>query len=192
MKTIGYAGRMLCLAATLAALPAWAGAREEVNASMEKFMAARSYHATMTATGAHTMNNQVDYVAPGRYRMRMAGLGEQIIVGDTMYLDMRGRSTKVPLPKGTLSQWRDPARLAENAKTMTVTALGSEVVGGAPTRKYRVDHSQPQPSTMTLWVGSNGYPLRIVSSTRIQGKPMVTTIVYSRYNDPALRVDVPK
>jgi hypothetical protein len=24
------------------------------------------------------------------------------------------------------------------------------------------------------------------------GKPMVTTIVYSRYNDPALRVDVPK
>lgn len=45
---------------------------------------------------------------------------------------------------------------------------------------------------MTLWVGGNGYPLRIVASTRIQDKPMVTTIVYSRYNDPALRVDVPK
>ncbi len=192
MKTITSSSRVLCLLASLVAPPAWAGAREEVNASMEKFMAARSYHASMTATGAHAMSNEVDYVAPGRYRMRMAGMGEQTIVGDTMYLNMHGKNTKVPLPKGTLSQWRDPARLAENAKTMTVTALGSEVLGGAPARKYRVDHSQPQPSTMTLWVGSNGYPLRIVTSTRIQGKPMITTIVYSRYDDPALRVDVPR
>jgi hypothetical protein len=71
--------------------------------------------------------------------MRMAGLGEQVIVGDTTYLDLRGRSTKVPLPPGHPVAWRDPARPAENAKTMSVTALGSEVVGGAPARKYRVD-----------------------------------------------------
>lgn len=45
---------------------------------------------------------------------------------------------------------------------------------------------------MTLWVGGNGYPLRIVASTRIQDKPMVTTIIHSRYNDTALRVDASK
>lgn len=192
MNVIGCARSLLCLAVTLSPVAVWAGPREEVTASIDKFLAARSFHATMSSTGERPISNDIDYVAPGRYRMRMAGAGEQTIVGDTMYLNVGGRSMKVPLPKGTLSQWRDPARLAENAKTMSVTALGSESLGGVATRKYRVDHSQPQPSTMTLWVGGNGYPVQIVTSAQARGKPVVTTIRYSRFDDPGIKVDVPK
>ncbi|MGH8076226.1 MAG: LolA family protein [Lysobacter sp.] len=175
----------------------WAGPREDVNASIDKFLAARSFHAEMTMSGPRPMSHQLDFVAPGRYRMRMPGMGEQYIIGDTMFLSIAGKSgpgktLKVPMPKGTLSQWRDPARLAENAAGMSVSALGEESVGGAHAKKYRVVHTKPQPSVMTLWVGRDGYPLQIITSGNAQGKSVTTTIRYSRFNDPTIRVDPPK
>ena len=75
---------------------------------------------------------------------------------------------------------------------MSVTALGEEAIGDAPTRKYRVDHTKPQPSTLTLWIGRDGYPLQIVSSGSEQEQPVTSTIRYSRFNDTTIRVDAPK
>lgn len=186
----------IVLAALLASV-AGAGPREEVNAAIDKFLAARSFHASMTMSGARPMSHLLDFVAPGRYRMRMPGMGDQTIIGDTMFLNIAGnggpaKTLKVPMPKGTLSQWRDPARLADNAAGMSVTALGEVLVGGAPAKKYRVVHSKPQPSTMTLWVGRDGYPLQIVSSGQAEGQNVTTTIRYSRFNDPSIKVPVPQ
>ncbi len=186
----------IVLAALLASV-SWAGPREEVNASIDKFLAARSFHASMTMSGVRPMSHQLDFVAPGRYRMRMPGMGDQTIIGDTMFLSVPGNGgpakvLKVPMPKGTLSQWRDPARLADNAAGMSVTALGEALVGSAPAKKYRVAHSKPQPSTMTLWVGRDGYPLQIVSSGKAQGQTVTTTIRYSRFNDRTITVAVPQ
>lgn len=194
MKGILRSG--IVLAGLLAAV-SWAGPREDVNASIDKFLAARSFHADMRTSGPKPMAHQLDFVAPGRYRMRMPGMGDQYIIGDTMFLSIPGRSgpgrtLRVPMPKGTLSQWRDPARLAENAAGMSVSALGEDMVGSARATKYRVVHSKPQPSTMTLWVGRDGYPLQILTSGNAQGQRMITTIRYSRFNDPTIRVDAPK
>ena len=33
------------------------------------------------------MNSEIDFVAPDRYRMAMQGLGTQVIIGDTMYME---------------------------------------------------------------------------------------------------------
>ena len=73
---------------------------------MDKFLAASSFHASMHMEGAQTMTNEMDFVAPDRYRMQMTA-GTQVIIGDTMYMETRGKRMQVPLPAGTISQWRD-------------------------------------------------------------------------------------
>ena len=174
----------------LASAGALAGPKDEVKAAFDKFLAASSYHVTMTHSGAQAMTTEADFVAPDRFRMKMP-MGTQYIIGDTMYMDVQGRSMKVPMGKGTMTQWRDPANLAKYEATMTVKALGSEAVGGKPARKYETTNTQPQPGTSTMWVGSDGYPLQIQVSSNVQGKAVTTTIRYSRFNDPTIKVDPP-
>jgi hypothetical protein len=168
--------------------------REAIGAAMQRFMDLRSYHATMQLDGGPrgATRNEIDFVAPDRFRMTMPGLGTQTIVGDTMYMSVDGRSMKVPLPAGTLTQWRDPARLAGNAATVTVEAQGRDSIGGKPARKYLVHNTGPQPSEATMWIGDDGLPLQIRVSSNAQGHATITTIRYSRLDDPSLRIDPPQ
>lgn len=175
----------------LASAGALAGPKDEVKAALDKFIAAKSYHVTMTHSGAQAMTTEADFVAPDRFRMTMP-MGTQYIIGDTMYMTMQGRSMKVPMGKGTMTQWRDPANLAKHEATLTVQALGSEDVGGKPAKKYRMSNTQPEPSTSTMWVGSDGYPLQIRVDSDVQGKPVTTMIRYSRFNDPTIKVEPPQ
>jgi hypothetical protein len=168
--------------------------KEAIRASMQRFMQARSYHASMELDGGArgAMRNEVDFVAPDRFRMAMQGMGTQTIIGDTMYMSVDGRSMKVPLPAGTLTQWRDPAKLDENAATMTVEAQGRDNVDGMPARKYLVHNTRPQPSDVTMWIGNDDLPLQIRVSGSAQGRTTTTTIRYSRFDDPSLRIDPPQ
>lgn len=179
--------------AVTAASP-FATPKEAIRNSMQRFMGLRSYHATMQLDGGArgAMTNEVDFVAPDRFRMTMPGLGTQTIIGDAMYMSVDGRSMKVPLPAGTLTQWRDPARLDENAATMTVQAQGRDSVDGTPARKYLVRNSKPQPSDVTMWIGDDDLPLQIRVSGSAQGQATTTTIRYSRFNDPSLTIDPPQ
>ncbi|HEY5971050.1 MAG TPA: hypothetical protein VIT22_03600 [Pseudoxanthomonas sp.] len=163
----------------------------EVKASMDKFLAAKSFHATMKAEGAQFMATEMDFVAPDRYRMKMP-VGTQVIIGDTMYMQVQGRTMKVPLPQGTLSQWRDPLKIEENKAGLSVEAQGSENVDGEPARKYLVRHTQPEPSEFTYWIGDAGLPLQLVHTGHAQGKPYTMTIRYSRFDDPAIVIDTPQ
>ena len=181
-------------ASAAAPAPAAPDARSEVKAAMEKFLAARSFHASMRIKGGAQgmMINEADFVAPDRYRITMPNIGTQTHIGDTMYMSMHGRTTKVPMPAGTLTQWRDPARMAGNEATMTVESLGSDTVGTEPARKYLVHHTQPQPIDVTMWIGSDGRPLQLEVSSTMQGSPVSTSIRYSRYDDPSIVVDAPQ
>jgi hypothetical protein len=171
-----------------------ADARAEVKAAMEKVLAARSFHATMRIKGGAQgmMINEMDFVAPDRYRIAMPNVGTQTVIGDTMYMSMHGRTAKVPMPKGTLTQWRDPARMAENEATMTVTAQGTDTVGTEPSRKYLIHHTQPQPIDVLMWVGNDGRPLQLEVSSTMQGSKVETSVRYSHYDDPSIVIDAPK
>jgi hypothetical protein len=124
--------------------------------------------------------------------MAMPGMGTQTIIGDTMYMSADGRSMKVPLPAGTLTQWRDPAKFDENAATMTVESQGRDNVDGTPARKYLVHNTRPQPSDVTMWIGDDDLPLQIRISGSAQGHATTTTIRYSRFDDPSLKIDPPQ
>jgi hypothetical protein len=169
---------------------------DEVKASMDKFLKAKSFHAVMIMEGARGMTNEMDFVAPDRYRMKMPA-GTQIIVGDTMYMQADGRSMKVPLPKGTLSQWRDPLKIEENKAGLSVEALGGDSVEGQAAKKYLVRNTRPEagqaePNEFTFWIGSDGLPLQLVHQGRAQGKPYSMTLRYSRFDDPSITIDPPQ
>lgn len=169
-------------------------ARAEVKAAMDRFLALRSYHATMRIKGGAQgmVINEADFVAPDRYRILMPGVGTQTIVGDTMYMQMHGRTMKVPMPAGTRTQWRDPARMAGNEATMTIEDAGTDTVGTESAHKYLIHHRLPHPVDVTMWVGAQGLPLQLVVSSQMQGNPVETSIRYARFDDPAIAVDVPK
>lgn len=152
----------------LATCAVQAGPREEVEAAMRRFLAARSYHVEMRHDSAQPMTTTVDFVAPDRYRMT-SPMGTQTILGDTMVMTMQGRTLRVPLPKGTLTQWRDPAQMEKYRDTLGVEALGNTLLDGKPARKYRMLNRQPRSESL-LWVGVDGYPHKIEATGQAQGR----------------------
>lgn len=167
---------------------------QAIKASMDRFVALRSYHATMDfegGPGGAMGRHEIDFVAPDRFRLQMP-MGTQIIVGDTMYMQMQGRTMKMPMPKGTLTQWRDPAKLQQSEAGMTVQDRGRDTIDGVPARKYLVHHAQPKPTDVTMWINGDGLPLQIQVASPYKGKTMTSTTHYSRFNDPTIRVDAPK
>ena len=167
--------------------------REAVIASMHKLMDARSYHVSMQMSGGPSamMTNELDFVAPDRFRVQMAGVGTQIIVGDTMYMSMQGRSMKMPMAKDTTKQWRDPDSFKQAEAGMTAEGMGSDPVDGISAQKYKVHQSVPTPSDYTLWIGPDGLPLQMRMNTDINGAAATMTMRYSRINDPTLSIDAP-
>jgi hypothetical protein len=167
-------------------------AKDEIGEAMDRFLAVKSYHATMDAsTGKGAMTIEMDFVAPDRYRMQTP-MGTQYVIGDTMYMTAQGRTMKVPLPKGRITGYRDPASFQENKASMTVEALGSDSVDGQAAKKYLLHSTQPRPGESMLWVDGAGYPLKIEVTGDAGGTATRTTIRYSRFNDPAIRVEPPQ
>lgn len=167
-------------------------ARDEVGRMMDSFLALKSYHVDMTtSTPKGDMAMDMDFVAPDRYRMKMPA-GTQYVIGDTMYMTMNGRTMKMELPKGQIANYRDPAQFEANKATMTVELLGSEAVDGQLAKKYMLRNTQPRPVESTMWVGADGYPLRIDVKGGDSDQVTRTTIRYSRFNDPAIRIDPPR
>lgn len=176
-----------------AAGTAWAGPKEDLKAVSVKFLALRSYHVVMENSDKRVPKTEMDFVAPDRYRMQMGSMGTQIVIGDTMYMHIDGRSMRIPMPKGTMTQWRETDRAMREVDKAQVEALGSEVVNGKPAKKYRMTQSSGGTPTSTLmWVGADGYPVRIETTGKAGGRTSTTTITYSRFNDPSIRIDAPK
>ena len=165
-------------------------AADDVKASMDKFLAASSFHATMHMEGAQTMTNEMDFVAPDRYRMQLPA-GTQVIIGDTLYMQAQGKRMQVPLPAGTISQWRDPLKIQENKEGLSVEAQGSETVEGQAARKYLVRNTVPESTEFTYWIGENGLPLQLLHKGESQGEPYSMTLRYSRFDDPTIKIDAP-
>ncbi|HVK53353.1 MAG TPA: hypothetical protein VM469_16600 [Pseudoxanthomonas sp.] len=162
----------------------------EVRRSMDKFLAARSFHAVMTVEGSAPMQNELDFVAPDRYRMAMP-VGTQVIIGDTMYMDMHGQRTRVPIPEGTISGWRDPLKIEQNRASLAVEFLGEEQVGEQQARKFRVLHSKPEPGEFLYWVDREGLPLQLRTSGEAKAGPYTMTLQYSRFDDPSIAINAP-
>ena len=170
-------------------------ARDAVLAAMRKFAALKRYHATMTVVerpGAKPVTSEMDFVAPDRFRVTMPGTGNQVVIGDTMYMQAKGRTMQVPLPAGTLAKWRDPASLAAAADGMSAEEAGRAMVAGQPSRKYIVRQTKPVKAESTLWIGPKDLPIRIETGPGADGKSGQVSIRYARYDDPTITIEPPR
>jgi outer membrane lipoprotein-sorting protein len=191
-RLVRLSALLLLAALSLFAVAAWAGPKEDMKALSVKFLALRSYHATMTSSDARVPKTEMDFVAPNRYRID-SGMGAQVIIGDTMYMTIDGRTMRIPMPKGTLTQWRQSDRAFREIERAQIEALGTEVVDGKPMKKYRmVQTFDGNRSETLLWIGANGLPAKMQTTGTAGRKTYTTTVVYSRFNDPAIRIDPPK
>ncbi len=172
--------------------PAGIGAtpHEAVAASMDRFLTARSFHASMDMQAAQPMRVEMDFVAPDRYRMQMPE-ATQVVIGDTMYMQARGEVVSMPLPAGALGTWRDPLKMQAGKEAMTVTALGTERLDGRQARKFQVRHGAPDNSELTYWIGADDLPLQLVHGGTSESGPFTMTIRYSRFDDPSISIQPP-
>ncbi|MDH5821755.1 hypothetical protein QFW77_01930 [Luteimonas sp. RD2P54] len=161
--------------------------RAEVMAALDRMLAAKSY-AAQIETGAGAMT--LEHVAPDRFRMTLPDGITQTIVGGRMYMQMQGQTMELPLQEGMLEEIRDRGRIAAQQEGMRFESLGPDSVDGAPARKYRMTHEDPANPPATLWIGGDGYPLQMqVAGDAAQG---TTTIRYSRFDDPSIRIEAPQ
>lgn len=182
---------MLVPLSLLAVASAWADAKADMKAMSLKVLALRSYHVTMESSDKRMPKMEVDFVAPDRYRMQMP-MGTQYVIGDTMYMSVEGRTMKVPMGKGTTSQWRQTDQMFREIDKMRIEALGMDTVNGKPARKYRMSQSGKTPTSSLIWVGMDGYPAKM-ETTGNAGKDSTTmTLHYSRFNDPGIKIVPPK
>lgn len=176
------------LAALLSAAPATASPGDEVTRAVEKLAGAGSYvihiDAPQAAAGGQI---EMQYVAPDRYRMMMPGMPAQTIIGNQVYMDMGGRVMRVPLPTGTLDQMRDQAHIRQTQENARIEAAGSDVIDGSPASKYRIIHPDQPGTEVMLWVGSNGWPVKM----QVEGGEGAATMRYSRFNDASLVIQPP-
>ncbi|MGO1070586.1 hypothetical protein [Lysobacter sp. CA199] len=178
---------VLLLGLTASSL-AWAGPKEEVVAAVDKFLAAKSYHATMSmGPGPAT---DTDFVAPDRMRVKLGAMGEQVMIGNSTYLTMQGKTTKTPSPGGGVAATRSREKILGDLQSLKVTALGAETLGGVATKKYKVENSKSK-STSTFWVAANGYPVQAVNVADVGGKQYTSTLKYSRFNDASIKIEAP-
>lgn len=183
------------MAATAQALNPLATPKDAMLASMKAFRDVRSYHASMRMEGGPegVMTNEMDFVAPDRYRITMKSRGMEVHnvrIGNDTWMTMNGRTTKVTMPPGTMDQWQDI--MHKSQETMDVEAQGRETIDGVPTRKYLIHQTDPKPSDVTVWINSDDLVHQARMQSDYQGTPITTTIRYTRYNDPAITIDPPK
>ena len=169
--------------------------RQVMRDALAKFRALRSYQAQMRTEGGPrgAIDNRLEFVAPDRYRltMRMQGMEvTQVRVGNAVYMQVGDRTMKTTLPEQA-----DPARWYEafdqDLDTMVVEAQGSETLDGIATRKYLMRQTRPKPSDVATWVDDQGHVRQARIDMTVEGRPTTTTIVYSRFDDPSIRIDPP-
>lgn len=163
-----------------------------VKASMHRFLDARSFHARMEMDGAHPMTSEMEYVAPDRYRITLP-TGTQTVIGNMLYMEINGRSTRVPLPPETLAPWRDPLKLQQAQQGLTADFLGETEVDGVSAKHYRVRNTVPEPVEFEYWIGAGGLPLQLRhDGTDNEGRAYAVVQTYSRYDDPAIVIETPR
>ena len=174
--------------------PAWSAPKDELHAAFVKFLAQTSFRGSIDSSLAgRQMHSTIEFQAPDRYRVASQGRPPSLVIGNTMYIDVNGHSMKMPMPGGnTIAQYRDASILAQLEHGISVEDQGVGKVGGQPAHKYRYTVAQPHPSTSVIWVSvASGLPVQLQTSRAMAGKSVDTTITYSDYGDPSIKINAP-
>ena len=192
MRTITriLAGLALALTCSLAT----ASPKDELHAAFGKFLKVHSFRAEATDVKKGERVSSVEFVAPDRYRMTPANGTASLIIGDTMYMDMDGKLTPIPVPgvSKMVAQYRNEDFLREIEGGMNVEALPDGSVDGEAAKVYAYTLTKPMKSDAKCWVSQKtGMPMQIESTGSFMGHSSTTRVRYSGFDDPSIRIDAP-
>jgi len=184
-------GTAVFLMSLFLAAPAFATPKDSVHAAFTKFLAAKSFRATVTNAADGEKVSDLSFVAPDRYRVHSTNGPEITIVGDDAWMNMNGQLMKMPIPVGKLiGQYRNEAMLRQ--ADLAVTDLGADSVGGEAAHKYSYTVTEPMKADVKLWIGDkSGLPLQIESQGSFMGHASTARIHYSDFNDPSITIAAP-
>lgn len=176
---------------TAAPAPVASGSDAEIKAALEKFLAVKSYRATMTDATTGKTTADLEFVAPDRIRITMAGGMSQTIIGRTAYATMGGKTTKTELP-ADMPTLADSSKKALTAlETAKVEAMGEDTVDGEEAKVYRAVLADGGESKTWVAVDS-GLPIKAESTATAGGTQARMLMTYKDYNDPGIVIDAPQ
>lgn len=175
---------------------ATAAPKDELHQAYSRFLAAKSFRASVTDVKKGQQLSSLEFVAPDRYRIQNGqGQMEQILIGEDAYTLIDGRRIKLPMPIQVgriVNQYRNQSALDQLAQDIEVTGLGSETVDGIDTQVYSYTVTEPSKADVKVWVDSStGLPLQLESSGSFMRVKSITRIRYYDYNDGMIRVYAP-
>lgn len=177
------------------ALPSMSAPKDDLHAAYTRFLALKSFKASINATnGKYKSNSVVEFQAPDRYRIVSQGQAPSLIIGGNMYMNINGSSMKVPVPslKTMLAQYRNPDVLKDLEAGVIVESLGSEIVNKQASKKYRFTTSKPPTSTNTIWIAiATGHIMRVEANGTMEKKPWHSITDYGDFNNPAIKISEP-
>jgi len=172
---------------------AWAGPKEIVHDAFAKFLAAKSFRATVTDVNKGEQLSAMEFVAPDRYHMHPGKGPDMIIVGDDAWMNMNGQLTKMPIPVGKIiAQYRNESTLRQMDSGIVFTDLCADSVDGEPAHAYAYTVTEPMKSDVKLWIGDKtGLPLQLQAQGGFMGRAATTRTHYSDFNDSTIAVSAP-
>lgn len=176
-----------------------ADARQDLHTAYSKLLAVNTYKMTLVEAGTGKRVMVAEFQAPDRYRMTTDDQVSSVVIGDTMYMMMDGKTMTMPMPKGMLSQYRSQEVLKEFERGTPVTAEGTDTVGGQACRKYRftgtgkaIGANASSQYTSVVWVSiASGLPVQVETSRNRGGKLHTARMIYSDFNSPKIRISAP-
>lgn len=189
MQRLGFSALALAVAGSV-----WAAPKDDVHAAFSKFLAAKTFRATVTDVKTGQQVSAMEFVAPDRYHLHPSKGPDTIIVGDNGWMNMNGRMTPMPIPVGKMiAQYRNERVQRELESGMSVADAGSGSVDGEPAHAYTYTVTEPVKTDVKLWISDKtGLPLQIESQGSFMGKPTMTRVRYSDFNNPAITVSAPE
>lgn len=199
---------LLPLLLALAPTPARADeAKDELFKAWQAFLAVKSFRADIQMLEPMRSTTRLEFQAPDRYRVSLANGPTTVIIGDSGYMEIGGRTMKLPMAvDGIASQYRDESFLRELQADMTVEDLGTDSLDGEPVRKFRYVQDLAPTAAMpgapaaasggktstVAWVSARTrLILKLDVSSGEGGKASRTEIRYSDFNSAAIRIQPP-
>lgn len=178
----------LAVSGTAAASP-----KDALHDAFSKFLAAKSFRATVTDVKKGQQLSAMEFVAPDRYHMKTGDGPETFIIGDDGYMNVNGRMMKMPIPVGKIiGQYRNREFLHEMENGMSIDDLGSDMLDGEAAHVYHYIVTQPGKADCKTWISdATGMPIQIESQGSFMGVKSTTRVRYGNFNDPDIRIDAP-
>lgn len=182
-----------------------AAPRDDLFEAWQKFLALKTFRATISGVDPVRPATQLEFQAPDRYRITVANGPTTTLIGDTATLTVGGRTMTLPLPVNSMTaQYRDEAFLKKLQAGLEVEDLDTDTLDGESVRKLRyvqdveppvvpgaaapaAGSTSPGKATTVAWIAvKSGLIVKLEVSSVYNGQATKSQIRYSDFDDPGI------